>query len=323
MRVFVTGGNGFIGSVVVRKLLEQGYQVRCLLRKKSDFTRIKGLPYERATGDVRDKNTIQDSMFGCDAVVHLAGLSNWKDINSPLMEEVVVKGSRHVIDTACFLGNLRTVFVSSVAAINGTKTAEIQNENSPCTLNLKKFTYSRAKIAAEQQCLKAYSKGLPVVIVNPGEVYGPNDTGLVTAGNLVDFAKSSPVLTCQGGTSVVHVDDVADGIIAAMKQGQPGERYILGGDNLTVRDLAKLTLELLKQKQKRILQVPNWTLQSAGALASSLSLPFPINPAVIPYATRYWMMDNSKAARELGIRFRNARQTLEPTLEWLKSEHHI
>lgn len=320
MRIFVTGGNGFIGSVVVRKLAAEGHHVRCLMRSTSDTKRLEGCEYERVLGDVRDRASIGEGMQGCDAVIHLASLSNWNDIYSPLMNDVVVVGSQNVLDTAQAAGNLKTVFVSSVAAVNGTKEPQVQNERSPCTLDLNKYTYARAKIAVENLCIGKTKEGLPVIIVNPGEVYGPNDTSLNTAGNLLDFAKSSPVLTCKGGTSVVHVDDVADGIIAALKRGRAGERYILGGDNLSVEELAKLTLDILGQQQKRVIQIPNWILLLAGKIADTLRIPFPINPKVIPYATLFWLMDNQKAKRELGIQFRDARATLEPTIRWLQQE---
>jgi dihydroflavonol-4-reductase len=260
-------------------------------------------------------------MQGCDAVIHLASLSSWNDIYSPIMNDVVVVGSQNVLEAAVESGNLRTVFVSSVAAVNGTKEPEVQNEQSPCTLDLDKYIYAKAKLAVENLCISKFKSGLPVVIVNPGEVYGPHDTSLNTAGNLVDFAKSSPVLTCKGGTSVVHVDDVADGIVAALLRGRAGERYILGGDNLSVNELAKLTLDILGQPNKKVMQIPNWILLSAGAVADKLRIPFPINPKVIPYATLFWLMDNQKAKSELGVTFRNARATLEPTLKWLQDEN--
>jgi dihydroflavonol-4-reductase len=320
--IFVTGGNGFIGSTVVRELLERGYDVRCLLRPHSNTDRIKGLAYQTTIGDVRDMTSVDQGVHGCDGVVHLAGLSNWKDINSPLMDEVVVDGSRNVLSAAKRAGNIRMVFVSSAAAVNGSTSAVIHDERSDCTLDLRNYRYSRVKRTVEEACRTAAKAGLPVSIVNPTEVYGPNDTALNTASNLVYFAKSSPILVCKGGTSVVHVDDVAEGIIAALERGTPGERYILGGDNLSVAELAKLTLDILG-KEIPVLQIPNKLLQVAGKTAVTLKLPFPINPNVIPYATLFWLMDNQKARSELGVKFRGARETLTLTLAWLSKTKQI
>jgi dihydroflavonol-4-reductase len=320
--IFVTGGNGFIGSVVVRKLLERGYDVRCLLRASSNIDRIAGLTHHSVLGDVRDRDSVVQGMQGCDGIIHLAGLSNWNDINSPLMDEVVAIGSSNVLAAAKRAGNIRMVFVSTAAAINGSTSALVHNEDSACTLDLRKYNYSRVKRIVEGACRAAAKDGLPVTIVNPTEVYGPNDTALNTAGNLVDFARSSPVLVCRGGTSVVHVDDVAEGTILALERGAAGERYILGGDNLSIAELARMTMDILGRK-KPVVQLPNPLVRAAGRTAQALKAPFPVNPNVIPYATLFWLMDNQRARTELGATFRGARETLTPTLAWLRDTRRI
>lgn len=322
MRIFVTGGNGFIGSVVVRRLAQQGHEVRCLLRKTSDTSRIDSVTYERVEGDVRDAASVSHGMRGCDGAIHLASLSNWNDIHSPMMHDVVIGGSRNVLDAAREHGGIRTVFVSSIIAINGTADAVVQDEAADCTLPLHKLVYAQSKREVEAMCRAAARQGLPVTIVNPAEVYGPEDTSLITACNLIDFAKSSPVFVPSGGTSVVHVEDVADGIIAALEKGRPGERYVLGGENLTIKQLAELTLELLGQ-QKKIVLLPNGLLRGVAKVGGALRIPLPFNPAVIPYATLYWFMDNTKARQELGISFRSAREALAPTIEWLKATGRV
>jgi dihydroflavonol-4-reductase len=323
MRVFVTGGNGFIGSAVVRALVAQGHEVRCLLRSTSKTERIDDLKYERIEGDVRDVASLARGMDSCDAVLHLASLSSWNDIDSPLMDEVVEGGTKNILDLARAAAKKpRVVFVSSILAINGSDSPHTFDEQTTWALDEKKLSYSRSKRKAEAMCLDAVKDGVPVVIVNPGEVYGPHDTALITACNLIDFAKSKPVLVCKGGTSVVYVDDVALAIVRAMEKGKPGERYILGGENLSVRELATLCLELLGQK-KKIIQVPNAILKGLTAVATTLHIKLPYNPHVIPYATKFWFMDSSKATQQLGVQFRGARETLEPTLKWLKESGRI
>jgi dihydroflavonol-4-reductase len=324
MKVFVTGGNGFIGSVVVQKLIAEKHDVRCLLRKTSNTDRIEGLKYERVEGDVRDLESVKRGMDGVDAVIHLASLSNWNDIDSPLMDEVVEGGTRNILAVAKDAKKPpRVVFVSSILAVNGSAEPKTFDETAEFTLNDKKLKYSRSKRIAESMCLDAFKNDkIPTVIVNPAEVYGPNDTALITACNLIDFAKSKPVLVCAGGTSVVYVDDVALGIVRSLDKGKPGERYILGGENLTIRQLAELTLEILGQK-KKIVKFPNGLIKGLTAVGRTLHIPLPYNPHVIPYATKYWFMDSSKAQRELGIQFRGAREALEPTLKWLKESGRI
>jgi dihydroflavonol-4-reductase len=322
LKVFVTGGNGFIGSAVVRHLSAKGCRVRCLLRPTSRTERIDDLPFERVHGDVRDADAVAAGMAGCDATVHLASVSSWAEINSPVLVEVVENGTRNVLEAASRLPGHRVVFVSSAAAVNGSERAQVFDELSAFTLQDSALVYAHAKHRAEAICREYFAKGVPVVIVNPGEVYGPGDTGFITAGNLVDFAKSSPVLVCAGGTSIVHVSDVAAGIVSALERGRPGERYILAGENLTIRQLAELCLELAGRRT-RIVTVPNGLIRWMTRIATVLHLPLPYNALVIPYATRYWFVDGSKARGDLGVEFRNARETLLPTITWLKNAGHL
>ena len=322
MKVLVTGGNGFIGSVVVRALIAQGHTVRCLLREASITDRLEGLTHERAIGDVRDAASVVKAAAGCGGIIHLASLSAWDQIDSPLMDEVVEGGTRNVLAAAKAQPETRVVFVSSILAVNGSDRPMEFDESSAWTLPDRRLKYSRCKRKAEAMCVAAAKDGVPVVTVNPGEVYGPNDTALITACNLIDFAKSKPVLVCSGGTSVVYIDDVALAIVRALERGRSGERYILGGDNLTVKQLATLSLELLGLR-KRIVKVPNRVIRALTSIANRLRIPLPYNKHVIPYATKYWFMSNAKAKRELGVSFRSARDTLAPTLDWLKQTGRI
>jgi len=322
MKVLVTGGNGFIGSMVVRTLLAEGHTVRCLLRPTSVTERLAGADYEKAFGDVRDAQSVRDALDGTDAVIHMASLSAWDQIDSPMMDDVVVGGTRNVIDAAKARPGTRVVFVSSILAVNASTTPCEFDESSEWTISDHGLSYSRCKRKAEAMCRAAVTAGVPVVIVNPGEVYGPNDTALITACNLIDFAKSKPVLVCNGGTSIVYVDDVALAIVRALERGRSGERYILGGDNLSVLQLAGLCLELLGQR-KRIVRVPNSVIKVLTAVATRLHIPLPYNPHVIPYATKFWFVSSQKAQRELGVSFRSARETLQPTLVWLKQTGRI
>jgi dihydroflavonol-4-reductase len=238
------------------------------------------------------------------------------------MAEVTEGGTRNLLAAARAARCKRFVFVSTAATINASDRPMVFDEAATFDLDDRDLSYCRHKRAAERICLEANDAGLPVVIVNPTEVYGPNDTALITAGNLVDFAKSSPVMVCSGGTSVAHVDDVAQGIVRAFARGRGGERYILGGENLTVKELAELTLKILGQK-KRVVTLPNAVIRGVAKGGLALGVPLPFNPRVIPYATRYWFMDSSKAQRELGATFRPARAALEPTLAWLERAGHI
>jgi dihydroflavonol-4-reductase len=322
VRVFITGGNGFIGSVVVGDLVRRGYEVVCLLRETSKTDRIDGLSFTRAVGDVCDVETVRAAIGDCAATIHLAAPGGWDADHPETISRVIEDGTRNVLDAARGLNGHRVVVVSSTAAIDGSARPRVFDERAPFTLRDSHLYYAHAKHKAELTALSAAARGVRVMIVNPSEVYGPNDTSLGTAGNLIDFATSSPVLVCRGGTSIVHVADVAAGIIGALERGRPGERYILGGENLTIRDLARLVLEIMNRRA-RIITVPRSIARIVSRVAVALRAPLPYNPHVVPYATRYWFVDSSKARRELGVSFRGARDTLVSTLTWLRERGYL
>jgi dihydroflavonol-4-reductase len=322
VRVLVTGGNGFIGASVVRALTSSGRRVTCLLRDPNRTTRIAGLPFDRAVGDVRDIASLRAAMSRCDATIHLAAPGGWERDDPRLLNDVIEGGTFNVLDVAGSLGSHRVVVVSSTAAIAASDIPQVFDENAAFAVGDPTLHYAHAKHRAELSTLAACARGVQAVIVNPAEVYGPGDTGLVSAGNLVDFATSRPVLVCHGGTSVVHVADVAAGILAALDRGTVGQRYILGGENLTIRQLAELVLELVGRRSP-IVTVPNGAARTLSRLVIALKLRVPFNPHVVPYATKFWFVDSSKARRELGVTFRNARDTILPTLEWLANGGYI
>lgn len=316
-KIFITGGAGFIGSRVVKLALDAGYEVRCLIRNSTNLRRLEGLNFEPFIGDITSSDSMQEGIKGCSAVIHLASLSNWKDIHSPKMPLVVIEGSRNVLNAARDNGNLPTVYVSSSTAVDGTDERVILNEDSPLTLSKSHFVYPHAKKQVEGMCKEYAASGLPVCIVNPTEVYGPQDWEKITCGNLIDFATTKTIQLAEGGTSIVHVDDVAQGILAALEKGKPGERYILGGENMEFKDLAALAMEILG-KPAKISMISRKMLMTLAWISKTFKINMGFEPAVIPYAVKYWFVDNSKAKKELGLEFRSPREILEPTLNWVK-----
>lgn len=322
MKVFVTGGNGFIGSRVVARLLARGDSVRCLLRPSSKTARIDGLGWERHDGDVTDRASLVFGIAGCDAIIHLASISSWGQIRSPKMREVVVGGTENVLSAAREAGGPRVVFVSSGTAIQGTPEPTVLDERAEWNMDRGVYLYAAAKHDAEQICARYAADGLPVLTVNPCGVYGPQDDDLITAANLIDVLKGWPALAVAGGTAVAHVDDMADGILAALDRGCPGERYILGGENITVRQLVELTLEAGGQK-KWILQLPNGLVKGVVKGMAKIGLPTPVIPDVLDYATLYWWVDCAKAERELGYTYRPAREVIGDTVRWLRESGRV
>jgi len=323
MKVFVTGGNGFIGSRVVRQLHAQGHQVRCLVRETSKTHRIDMVPFEPHIGDVRDVDSLVAGMDGCDGVIHLASISSWDQIRSPIMRIVVIDGTRNVMEAALRAGGLRTVFVSTCAAINGTVEPAVLDETAEFTLDPKTYIYAGAKHEAEQICTEFAGKGLPVMTVNPCEVYGPEDEDLITASYLLDALNDWPAMALHGGTAVAHVEDVANGIILALEKGRGGERYILGGDNLHVRQVIEKTLDAGGQSGKFILQLPNGITKAVIKGLAALRLPTPVIPDIVDYGTLFWYVDCSKAKDELGYTHRSADETIADVVGWLKDSGRV
>jgi dihydroflavonol-4-reductase len=294
------------------------------LRPTSNTERIDSVRHESTIGDVRDLRSLRAGVEACDAIVHLASLSSWDVIDSPEMRDVVLGGMRNVLEIAQDARS-RVVFVSSITAIDGTDKPRILDETATFSLGqLNGLTYAKLKHQAERLCLEKARDGVPVVIVNPAETYGPGDTELITAGNLVDFvtSNSNPVLIPAGGTSIAYVDDVAMGIVRALESGRAGERYILGGENVDYRTLAQLTLEFAGKKS-RIVTIPNRLFLGVTKVATSLRIPLPYEPKAAPYGARYFYVDSRKASQELGVEFRSARDTIGPTVAWLREMGYI
>ena len=321
MRVLVTGGAGLIGSRVVHRLCGAGYEVACLLRPGARTDRIAELRWERLEGDILDPAAVRRALADCEAVIHLACPSAWRDIESDGIGDIIVSGLQNVLDGAA--ENARVVFVSSLAALGPASRSERLSEE-PLQPARKRpgMAYAYAKMCAEQICREASADGRDIVVVNPGETYGPGDDQLVTAGNLIGFLQPPVTVVCRGGTCIAYVDDVAEGIVAALERGRSGERYILGGENLEHTELARLVLDLAGRRQP-VLAVPNVLLRWAVRVAAALGIPLPFERNVVPYATHYWFADNSKARHELEVEFRPAWETLQPTVAWLKQAGYV
>jgi dihydroflavonol-4-reductase len=168
--------------------------------------------------------------------------------------------------------------------------------------------------------------GLPVITLCPAEVYGANDVALVTAGNLKAFLNDPVILLPRtGGTSICAVNDVAAACVAAVTQGTPGQRYILGGPNVSMEQLAKATLRLggARHARKPIVRLPSSFLVGFVKLLSALRLPTPVEPGVLSFAILYWYMDSSKAQKELGYQSRSVDDILKPAVEWLRDRGHF
>jgi len=319
MKIFVTGGHGFIGARVVRRLVGQGHAPTLLVRPHSDLRRVADLKLPTAQGDVRDLPSLLRAMPGHTSVVHLACSCAWATVDT---EEVVLQGTTHVVRAASKSGVRRVVHVSSSAAIGARWQPEVLDESNRELGAAESLRYARAKHRAELLATElAHSLGVELVIVNPAETYGPDD-GFVTSGNLRDILKGWPAVACHGGVCMTHVDDVAAGIVAALEKGRPLERYILGGENLRVEELVRWTLKVGRQS-KPVMRVPNGVLRSAVRGMKAVGWAPPVEPVALEYATRFWFASSAKAQRELGYCWRPPGEVLSDAVHWLEQQGHV
>jgi len=319
MKILVTGGTGLIGSRAVRSLVDRGHDVRCLVRSDRRRARLDGLPVEQVRGDLFDFASLSRAVADCDACVHLAGVSGWDHITGPAVERIIHGGTLRLLDAVQAAGIGRFVYVSSTAAIDGTTRPVVLDERSRFTLGGSGLAYALAKHATEKAVLARNGAGFETVVVNPAETYGADDDDWITAGSLRDILRGWPALATTGGTSLVHVDDVADGIAGAIDRGRPGQRYILGGDNLTIAELVRLTLRLAGARRP-VVVLPFPMLTAAVAACRLVGAQPPVEPGVLGYLRLYWFVDSAKARAELGFRPRGARETLAPVVRWVREQ---
>jgi dihydroflavonol-4-reductase len=246
MLAFVTGATGFLGSHVARVLADNGADMRLLVRSSSNLRNIEGLRADRALGDLRDPASLEKAMAGCDVVFHVAAdYRLWvRDPNE--MYRSNVEGTRAILEAARKNGVRRVVCTSSVATIGFTRNGYPANEDSPVSLADMIGHYKRSKFMAEQLALEAGRSGLQVVVLNPTTPVGDQDVKPTPTGRIVvDFLKRKFPAYVETGLNLVDVRECARGHVTALEKGKSGERYILGGENLTLKQildkLAKIT----------------------------------------------------------------------------------
>ena len=236
MKAFVTGATGFLGSHVARVLADQGADLRLLVRPTSNLKNLEGLTAETATGDLRDAASLEKAMSGCDTVFHVAAdYRLWvRDPNE--MYRSNVDGTRALLEAARKNGVGRVVYTSSVATVGFTSDGRPADEDSPVSLANMIGHYKRSKFMAEQVALEAGRSGMHVVTVNPTTPIGEQDVKPTPTGRIVvDFLKRKFPAYVETGLNLVDVRECARGHVATLEKGRSGERYILGGEDLTLK----------------------------------------------------------------------------------------
>ncbi|PCI37199.1 MAG: NAD-dependent dehydratase [Elusimicrobia bacterium] len=321
---FVTGGTGFVGANLVRLLLERGFRVRCLARPGSDRSNLKGLSADIIEGDLLDKSSLKRACADAHTVYHLAADYRIWVPNTDSMFETNVNGTVNVLRAAAEAGAKRIVYCSSVAAIRPPRDSAASTESDfyESDEDIVGF-YKKTKWRAERAALSLAHEGLPIVIVNPAAPIGPRDIKPTPTGKIiVDFLNRKMPSYIDTGLNVVDVRDVANGHLLAAEKGKIGERYILGGENLTLKEILDTLAHLTGLKAPRF-KTPYsiaWMIGAADSLRLSLFGGTPVAPLDAVRMARYRMFYNaSKARRDLGFSSRPSREALAAAVNWFCS----
>ena len=326
MRSLVTGGTGFIGSNVVRALVERGDDVRVLARPEADRRNLTGLPVDIVPGDVCDPASLDRAVSGCMRVSHVAALySFWAP--KPLFEATNVEGTRNVLAAAERAGVETVVYASSVAALGTPQRGGAADETTPADPAEIIGPYKLSKYRAEQEALAAVGRGLRVVIVNPSFPVGPGDVKPTPTGRVVvDFLNGRMPAYVDTGLNVVHVRDVAAGHVAAAEKGRSGERYILGGENLTMKALLEelASVSGLSAPLIRLPYTPIYAVAGLSEIFARLAGREPrLTRDTLRMSRHSMFYSPAKAVRELGLPQTPVRAALSDAVEWFRANGYV
>ena len=328
MKTFVTGATGFLGSAIVRELLADGRQVKTLVRPGADTGNIDGLDLEIAEGDLCDRASLDNALRGCDVLYHTAAYYSLWDKNKRLIYDINVEGTRNILAAACDLNFKKIVYTSTVGCIGLNKDGRPGDETTPLDPTTLSNDYKISKYQAETVALEMARSGLPVVIVNPSTPIGPRDIKPTPTGKIVlDFLNRKMPAYLDTGLNLIDVTDCARGHILAEQKGIPGERYILGHRDMSLRDIL-LALEQITGLKAPTLQIPYWVAYGAGWVSENVANHLTGTPPAVPLAgvkmAKYFMyFDASKAVRELGLPQTPVETALEQAVAWFKEHNRV
>lgn len=326
-KALVTGATGFVGSAVARELKRHGWALRLLVRSKADRRNLDGLDAECVVGDLSDADRLAAVAAGCDAVFHIAAdYRLWAPDPAPLYA-ANVEGTRNVLRAAARAGVGRVVYTSSVATLGIPRDGSPGDENTPVTLADMIGHYKRSKFLAEQVARKAATGGLDVVIVNPSTPIGPRDRRPTPTGRIVlDAAAGRMPAYVDTGLNVVHVEDVAIGHRLAFERGRAGERYVLGGENLTLAQILAEIAAIVGRKPPKI-RLPHGLVLPIAYLAQGVARLTGGTPIAtveeVRMARKRMFFSSEKARRDLGYAPRPARQALEDAVRWYRENGYL
>ncbi|MFB3090146.1 MAG: hopanoid-associated sugar epimerase [Gammaproteobacteria bacterium] len=321
MKTLITGANGFIGSAVMRRLLDVGHDIRAVVRPGSDRRNLEGFPVEIVEGDLNDKVSLEQAVRGCNVVFHVAADYRLWIPDPDNMYQTNVKGTRELMLTSAEAGVEKIVYTSSVAVLGLNKDGSPANEDTPMAVEDMIGHYKRSKYLAEKEVIKLVNEhDLPAVIVNPSTPLGPRDIRPTPTGNIVvETLNDRMPAYVDTGLNIVHVDDVAKGHLLAFEKGKIGERYILGGENLSLQAILGIICELSNKKPPSIKLPHNLILPIAWFMErwAAISQKEPrATVDEIRMSKKHMYFSSNKAIEELGYQFRPAKEAINDAIEW-------
>ncbi len=324
MKAFITGATGFLGTHVARVLAEQGAGLRLLVRPTSNLKNLEGLPAETARGDLRDAASLEKAMSGCEVVFHVAADYRLWVQDPAEMYRSNVEGTRAILEAARKNGVRCVVYTSSVATIGFTGNGHPADEDSPVALADMIGHYKRSKFMAEQVALEAGRAGMRVVTVNPTTPVGEQDIKPTPTGRIVvDFLKGKFPAYVETGLNLVDVRECALGHVEALEKGKSGERYILGGENLTLKQILD-KLGAISGVPSPKVKLPYFVAYAAGLVDQTVSgrllhrEPRATVETVRMGKKKMWA-SSGKAERELGWKILPADNALRRAVEWFRA----
>ena len=328
MTALVTGASGFVGSAVARRLLDRGVAVRALMRPHSDRRNVDGLGVEIVTGDLRDRGSLERALAGCEALFHVAADYRLWARRPGELYETNVGGTHAIMLAALEAGVRRIVYTSSVATLGLRDDGIPADEDTPSTLAGMIGDYKRSKFIAEDEVRRLIAaESLPAVIVNPSTPIGPRDVKPTPTGRLIVEAASGRIpAVVDTGLNIVHVDDVAEGHLSAFDSGKVGERYVLGGENMTLLEILSGVTAMAGQRPPRIrlphnVVLPIAYLAEAWARLSGAE-PF-VTVAGVRMAKKRMYFSSAKAEDQLGYRSRPAEQAQRDAVAWFREHGYL
>ncbi len=326
MQVFVTGGTGFVGANLVRLLLQKGYSVKALVRNGSNLDSLQGLEIEIVKGDLNDPDLAQQ-MAGCQYLFHVAALYSLWQADAEALYHHNVLGTRNVLLSARIAGIERTVYTSSVAAIGAGSHGQVVDESYQSPVEKLVGHYKKSKFLAEQEAMQAAATGQDIVVVNPSTPIGPLDIKPTPTGDMVlRFLRRGMPTYLETGMNFIDVRDVVAGHLLALLKGKSGDRYILGHQNWTMKQLLDLLSQItgLSAPQRAIAP---WIPLTVAWVDEKVLAPLGKPPSVpldgVRMAKQYMYYDASKAVRELGLPQSSLSLALQDAVDWFRSHGYV